>query len=130
MELPPSKCTLDYTRTKVLPQLTANFRMCSFRAKTIFEFSQWTVRAASANRWNNARITYAFHLTQWIVAVAYGFAVLYDLITVVALIIVLRRSRTGMNRYVRHFPKEDCIMTLCSRCEGPTLSSTRLCCTR
>ncbi|KAL1940984.1 hypothetical protein VTO73DRAFT_7620 [Trametes versicolor] len=47
-----------------------------FRAKTIFEFSQWT----------------------WIVAVAYGFAVLYDLITVVALITVLRRSRTGMKR--------------------------------
>ncbi|KAH9858032.1 hypothetical protein C2E23DRAFT_880705 [Lenzites betulinus] len=47
-----------------------------FRATTIFEFSHWT----------------------WIVAVAYGLAVLCDLITALALIFVLRRSRTGVKR--------------------------------
>ncbi len=53
---------------------------------------------------------------QWIVAVAYGFAVLYDLITAVALILVLRRNRTGVKRYVRSFPfEEGGILTLCSR---------------
>ncbi|EIW52183.1 uncharacterized protein TRAVEDRAFT_53608 [Trametes versicolor FP-101664 SS1] len=47
-----------------------------FRASSIFEFSHWT----------------------WIVSVAYGLAVVCDLITALALIVVLRRSRTGVKR--------------------------------
>ncbi|KAL1940972.1 hypothetical protein VTO73DRAFT_7608 [Trametes versicolor] len=47
-----------------------------FRAATIFEFAHWT----------------------WIVSVAYGLVVLCDLITTLALIFVLRRSRTGVKR--------------------------------
>lgn len=40
-------------------------------------------------------------IAQWIVSVAYGLAVMCDLITALALIFVLRRSRTGVKRYVR-----------------------------
>ncbi|EIW52182.1 uncharacterized protein TRAVEDRAFT_75272 [Trametes versicolor FP-101664 SS1] len=47
-----------------------------FHAATIFEFSHWT----------------------WIISVAYGMVVLCDLINATALIVVLRRSRTGVKR--------------------------------
>lgn len=55
-------------------------------------------------------------VVQWIVSVAYGLAVVCDLITALALIFVLRRSRTGVKRYAcPFFARGTNILTLALR---------------
>ncbi|KAL1940981.1 hypothetical protein VTO73DRAFT_7617 [Trametes versicolor] len=66
-----------------------------FHAATIFEFSHWTVRTSTFCE-SSSPLTST--LAKWIVSVAYGMLVLCDLINSTALIVVLRRSRTGVKR--------------------------------